>query len=171
MKKIFFVLVISTFLFSCAKDPATLGQQIGGNATLEYKIDGSLQEYSGAGDLSNPQGVIAFKQIIGTDVRYAIQSQRGVTNLVSLSIVTDSLKPGSYKGQTSFTFIAVNGADYGVINDTQILNIAITRNSGGTIDGIFSGNLYWLKDSQNPSAGFISVSITEGSFKNIRMIY
>lgn len=174
MKKLLFALTISAILFSCSKDQIDQQIAITGNASLQYKVDGVLQQYSGDANTSNPQGVIAYKQLKGTIIpatRHMIQAQSGANNLISLDIVTDSLRPGLYKGELFFTFILTNGTEYGIFDNNQILNVSITRNSSGTIDGIFSGNLYWIKDAQDPSAGFISVSITEGEFKNIRMIY
>lgn len=157
--KYFIVLIISFSLLSCKKD--NQGNDLSNDAYIKYKVNGTQQQFSGNAANVDAEGVIAYK-VINLYTSYHLQGEKGLNNLISLSIVADSLKNGSYKGEPIATFISYNGKEYYILNDTQILNVSITRHSSGTVDGNFSGSLY---DTQG------SVSITEGEFKNIKMIY
>lgn len=169
MKKllpIFFCII----LFSCGKDHNKSTTDDSSFPTLQYKVDGVLQQYSGEVNSTDPQGIIAVKHLKGSmfsDTYYQLTAQKGVSNLLSFSIGTDSLQTGTYKGEPLLTFILVSGNEYTILDSTQIFDIVITKNRTGIIDGNFSGRLYWYNDPNIPN----SVSVTEGEFKNVKVTY
>lgn len=163
---IFFCIIF----FSCGKDHNKSTTDDSSFPTLQYKVDGVLQQYSGQSNSTDPQSIIAVKHLNGTifgDTYYQVTAQKGVNNLLSFSIGTDSLRTGTYKGKPLLTFILVGGNEYTILDSTQIFDIVITKNRTGIIDGNFSGRLYWYTDPNIPN----SVSVTEGEFKNVKITY
>lgn len=169
MKKLLVIPAI-IFLYSCSKNkPSNI--TLRGNATLKYKVDSVETLYTGDAGTPNRKGVIAWKHLANgsSGTTYFIQALKGLNDLIGMGIITDSLQSGqSYVGEGQFTFVVFKGQKYAITDSSQVFNISITRYYSGFIDGSFSGKLYTF----NPQTSITdSISVTEGEFKNVRVIY
>ena len=163
LNKLIFVLAIIYF-FACDKDGSSPGPD---DVYLTYKVDGDVVLYKGAAADINDDGVIGLKLLSPT--RYVIQAAKGTTDAIELSITTDSLTTTNYEADQMYSSVVKNHFVMGVFDNSQIINISITRYSSGTIDGTFSGYVYSY--SIVSSSGWDSFSLTDGEFKNVKILY
>jgi hypothetical protein len=100
---------------------------------------------------------------------YFIQALKGLNNLLVIGIKTDSLQTNRpYEGESQFTFVVFKRHKYAIADSSQVFNISITRYYSGFIDGNFSGKLFRYNIL---TAMQDSISITDGEFKDVRVIY
>jgi len=172
MKQLLILFATLILIYSCSKSKPEK-KSLTGNVTLQYKVNGVETLYSGDAGAPNNEGIIAWKHLTGIgsfDTTYFIQALKGSNNLIGIGITTDSLHAGrSYIGESQFTFIVFNGIKYAISDNSGLFNISITRHFSDFIDGNFSGKLYSY--NIQTSMPDDSITITEGEFKNVRIIY
>lgn len=173
MKGFLLVIVSSLALVSCFKsDNRDLGVYNISNGYIRYQVNNFPYEINGGyNSFSNTGvGVYCKKQLKSASVpstRYTILGQLSPKRSINLIIITDSLKSSSY------VITATANADtiqYSGNRTEDILNLNITRNANGTIEGTFSGK---LSNSRiiNGSATYIEGIISNGFFQNVGINY
>lgn len=177
-KFIYFYLFLFICNVSCNKSNDTSANSTQ-SVYIKFKLNGAQYQFNGgySSVTSTGEGVYGLKILASTILSktiYEIQGQSGNNRVINLVIVSDSLKSQSYNTPTISSnnfypsLVNIDGKLYGTFQASDVISITINRYSVGTIDGNFSGNL-----SQSLSNGtqFLNGSITEGEFKNVKIIY
>ncbi len=109
---------------------------------------------------------------------YSIVGAGGANNAVVFQIFSDSLKVQNYL-LPPLNFIGFDGLNYpGFTVEGQLFipdfdkpnfSLRITRNSNGSLDGSFIGKVY--NTDAVTDRVIDSLSITDGEFKNVRIVY
>lgn len=178
MKKIFLILLLSITFFSCSKEKNDTGKTDSGS--IEYKVNGSLITMSNS-NIQNGEGVAFAKQLIGIvpETRYLLNAQKGINNVVILTIVTDSLLTTSYHFDSTYNdahsgsflvTLQASGKKSMLYFDGDYLDVNISSYSKAHISGTFNGKLTPVNGGLDYNSKG-SVIITEGKLKNIPVIY
>ncbi len=172
--------VIAILLSSCLKEsiPDAMlasqnSEQNNVTATLSYEVNGNAVNISvNDADTQDPT-----LYTLGCSKSSGDYSLDGLSNSgeISFSFYTDSLTIGNYKYISSYGpmyFLTYNGTAEYVYNGYDSLSFNITSYKDGHISGNFSGLLTPMIDPNNNTYGpTSSVSITNGSFKNVPVFY
>jgi hypothetical protein len=179
MKRLLLITSISFGLISCFKsDNRDLGVYNIADGYIRYQVNNFPFEINGGyNSFSNTGvGVYGRKQLKSANVpatRYTIIGQLSVRKTINIVIITDSLKTGSYTTSTSsngLTFAKIDSIQYSGNRPDDILNLNITRNSTGTIDGTFSGKLSYATTASG-STTYTDGVIANGVFQNVAITY
>jgi hypothetical protein len=178
IKKFYLIITsITILLTSCLKQSipdAMLGKSGKQNkitATLSYVINGTSVTIS-VDDANNQGPGVHTLECVKTNGYGYMLSAVGSSGEFVFTFLTDSLKVGTYNypplwGPTYVTDF--QGTPQYVYSATDTMNFNVTLYKDGHISGTFSG---LLTPGINNSYGLSSsVSITNGSFSNIPIIY
>lgn len=177
--KTFLFLIMIAFV-ACEKDSNDPPDNNGSDATISYKVNDTLVEISGF-DINTAQGVYANKVLAGNIIpttSYHLWAQLGSNNLLTLSFITDSLKTQNYHYDSSsvltnavvaFESVLFNANLSSVSRANDFVDINITSYTNGLISGNFTGRMTLSPNVLSGPAG--TTNITEGKFKNVKMIY
>jgi len=174
MKFYLIAAAITILLSSCLKQSipdAMLGtsKHTKITATLSYEINGTLINVS-VDDADNPTSNFHTLECVKSNSYYYLYA---ITDFgeFTFDFFTDSLKVGSYSYPINSGGIYVtdfHGPNY-VYYPTDKMNFNVTTYEGGHISGIFSGVLTPKPNDIWGAAS--SVTIKNGSFKNVPIIY
>lgn len=178
MKFSFVALMAMIFCSSCLKQSipdAMLGKG-GGTATISYKINGNPVSISVA-DADN-LGPNSYPELycIKNQGYYSFEAV-GSTGELTFTFLTDSLAVGTYRYAISMydSFVTeYNGVNEYVYAPSDSITVNITSYNKEHISGNFSGVLTPLITPSNVNNIFgqpSSVPITNGSFKNVPVLY
>ena len=176
MKKLL-ALIICISIFSCSKEPITdpPNPEPNQNGSIEYKVNGNLVVMDNV-DISTGQYVVFAKQLKGIvpETRYLLNAQKGVNNVVIMTIVTDSLHLINYHydyNTTIFIEFAVlyNGQNGTIFLSGDYFDVNITGYQNSTISGTFTAKLTPYSSAGTGPPG--SMVITEGVMNNIPVTY
>jgi hypothetical protein len=179
MKSFLLVIVLSLALVSCFKsDNRDLGVYNISNGYIRYQVNNFPYEINGGytSFSSTGVGVYCKKQLKSASVpstRYTIIGQLSAKKSINIVIITNSLKSGAYVTTTAsngVTFANVDSIQYSGNRTEDILNLNITRNATGIIEGTFSGKLSNAK-TINGSTTYIDGIISNGFFQNVAVNY
>ena len=179
MKNFLLITFCSFSLISCFKsDNRDLKAYNITNGYIRYQVNNSPFEINGGYIEFSTTGVGVYgrKQLKSANVpatRYTIIGQLNARKTINIVITTDSLKSGSYTTGTSsdgVTFAKIDSIQYSGNRSTDILEVNITRNATGTIDGSFSGKLSY-PTLANGSTTYTEGIITNGVLQNVAITY
>ncbi|MGN6531575.1 MAG: hypothetical protein ACTHK0_07465 [Ginsengibacter sp.] len=182
MKFYIIALITAISLSSCLKDSisdamlaSTNAEKQGSTATLSYEVNGSAVSVS-VNDATNWNGSYHILSCEKNPGYYALGSVSNSGEFVFV-VYTDSLKTGNYKHTSSFGemfFVSYYGTDAYVQSPSDSMSLHITSYNNGRVSGNFSGVLTPMISAGNPANVYGtpgSISITNGSFKNVPVIY
>ncbi len=144
---------------------------------IKFMVDGQEFKYSGGCDslLNDHEGACTSKGTalsIGDPIRcYTIMgSNPAKDEMIYLQLLTDSLVTSSFTPTSGLieAFLSIHNEMHATVFNHPGFIVNVTRNTNGTIEGNFSGTLYW---PVNFTTVFDSVVITNGEFKNVQIIY
>ena len=138
-------------------------------ATLSYEINGTLVNVS-VDDADNPASNSGTLECVKLNSYYNLSALTEFGEF-TFNFYTDSLKVGSYSYPTNSGGIFVTdfqGPNY-VYSPTDKMNVNVTIYEAGHISGNFSGVL--TKQVNNSWGASSTVTITNGSFKNVPIFY
>lgn len=179
--KIFTIIVFATIFLSCKKDDQNSPDSPSTPGSISYKVNG-VQVTMDNKNLLSGEGVMFAKQLEGSVVastRYLMNAQKGVNNLSTFAIVTDSLKTTNYHydsaynnknfGLFMFTVMA-DGNQSMLYYNSDYLDINITSYKNGRISGTFSAKTTPMKGGLNyDNKG--TILITDGKLNNVPVTY
>ncbi len=179
------ILALSVALFSCQRNNNSTGNNSTNRTTgsyfIKFKANGTPIEYTGDLFIGLTNGVSGNRVIVNTGGlsyrQLIINGQNGSNNIVSISIVTDSVKTGQTYviNNTSTNGVAMvntGGKQYQTYTSTTTpqysATVTITQHSGGWISGTFTGKLGRMVSS-NPLT-FEDLTVTDGTFET-KVVY
>ena len=179
--------ILSVCIIACSKEkpsPArpTPPPQVD-SSSISFRLNDTLVTIKGGLNsyLTNSEGVYASKVLTPYPKWvYNISAKSGFFNDLLLQIYTDSLQVQPYNyfltqpyywvvpDQGLFLGIQYKNMDYQIFLPNDSVNVHITSFSNGYISGTFSADLT-PTETANPVPG--SAKITDGSFKNLQIVY
>lgn len=178
MKKLLLILVIFS---SCSKDKDNPGN-VSASGSISYKVNGNLVTMDNA-NILNGEGVAFAKQLKGsilTNTRYLLNAQKGINNILSFTIQTDTLQQQSYRIDSIAVFssgvgnigsVMFNGQMAGVFFDGDVFDSKITSYSNSKVSGTFSAKLTPIDGFKIDYGKKSTIIITEGKLNNIPVSY
>jgi len=177
MTKKFYLIItaITVLLSSCLKQsiPDAMlgisGKQTKITATMRYEINGTLVSISVDDADHQGPGVHTLECIKSNGY---VLSAIGSSGELVFTFLTDSLKVGSYNYPSAWgaTYVTdFQGSPQYIYSPTDNMNFDVTLYKDGHINGNFSGQLTPMRD--NIYGASSSVSITNGTFTNIPIVY
>ena len=179
MKKVLLIILPLLGLMSCFKsDNRDLGVYNISDGYMRYQVNNFPFEMNDGYNSFSTTGIGVYgrKQLKSATVpatRYVIIGQLTTRKSINLVIITDSLQSGTYTSSTSpsaLTLVKMDSLQYAGNRAEDVLNLNITRNLTGTVDGTFSGKLSSAKTA-NSSTSYTEGMITNGVFKNVSITY
>lgn len=157
---------------STEQDPAT------GEVFIKCSFNGNPLQFNGVA-APNSEGTLAFSHVNSPmPGEFFINGHNATqTKIIALQLFTDTLKTQTYYATYDpfppialATGIATDTANYGIYRPSDSITVRITRYSGGTIDGNFSGKLTSRKVSGGIITGYYDGYVSDGVFRNIKVL-
>lgn len=177
MKYLFYLLLCIASV-SCSKDKKNQAPATSAAGSIQYKVNGQLIVMDNV-NFANNEGAIFVRQLKGpvlSQTRYLLNAQKGTTNVILTTIVTDSLHQINYHYDSAY-----NTANSGVFEFTlesagivsslyfsgDYIDINITSYKNSRVSGNFSAKVSPLSDYSTRG----TVLITDGVLDNVPVTY
>jgi hypothetical protein len=149
-------LVCFLLMTSCSK-PNDLSRTTSDNSVpkIEFVYNGELKQYFDISAGSSRTSGVKYYTLVGT------KAPQG-DNVFSMTILTDSLKAGSYNMNTGI--VSFQEGKTVCLNKNNAFTVTITSNVNGLINGTFQGTFYNASTSSDASC-------IQGKIENIQLIY
>jgi hypothetical protein len=150
---VFLGFMIAFVMFSCSK-PNDLSRPAADNSTkIEFQYNGELKQYFDISAGSSKTSGVKYYTLVGT------KTPSG-NNVFSMTILTDSLRAGSYNMNTGV--VSFQEGTTVALNKNNAFVVTITSNVNGLINGTFEGTM--LANSKDASC-------LHGKIENVQLQY